>query len=194
MSATASAPLNAPPPLRGAVPVAQPALRPSADLLNGLGKLRTDLLQQSEAALARLQLSQLAALPRDGERGLLEWLFELPVRRGDDIDLWSLRVYREPDSQPRDRRPRPPCWSVLLAFDLPGLGPVQARVRLVGERVSTDFWAAHQHTVPLLNGHLHELRRSLSAVGLEVAELKCRAGSMPTAGSGDNKPLINERA
>ena len=56
-----------PAPLRGALPVPQSALQVSLDLINRMGNFRTDLLQQAEAALARIQLHQLAAVPREGE-------------------------------------------------------------------------------------------------------------------------------
>jgi len=183
-----------PPPFRGAAPLPQPALQASLDLLNRLGNLRTDLLQQSEAALARLQLSQLAALPREGERGLLEWLFELPVRRGDDIDLWALRVFREPQEQAKGSHPPSPCWSVQLAFDLPGLGPMQAQVRLSGEQVSTRFWAQQADTLPVIREHLHELRRALTDAGIEVGDLDCQAGIMPGPKAAEIQPIINEKA
>ncbi|WP_455234539.1 flagellar hook-length control protein FliK [Thiogranum longum] len=179
-----------PPPFRGAVPVPQAALQASLDLLNRVGNLRTDLLQQSEAALARLQLSQLAALPKEGEPGLLEWLLELPIRRGDDIDLWSLRLFREPG---KEQHQQEPGWSVQLAFDLPGLGPLQAHVQLSGERVSTSFWAERQDTLTVLRQHLHELREAMTGAGLEVAELQCRSGCMPAPKPASRHPLISEK-
>jgi len=113
-----------PAPLRGTVPVPQSALQISLDLINRLGNFRTDLLQQTEAALARIQLHQLAAVPREAERGLLEWLFELPIRRGDDIDLWSMRLLRDSGQQQHETRKPAQRWTAQLAFDLPGLGPV----------------------------------------------------------------------
>jgi hypothetical protein len=150
-------------------------------------------LQQTEAALARIQMHQLAALPRDGERGFLEWLFEFPIRRGEDLDLWSMRLFRDPTGQPpRDRFPAP-AWSVQLAFDLPGLGPMQAQVRLAGEQISTRFWAEQTATLPLLREHLPELRQALLRIGLEVSELECQGGSMQASVPGDREPLISEK-
>ena len=182
------------PPLRGSIPVPQAAIQNSLALLNRGADFRTDLLQLTEAALARLQLHQLAALPREGERGLLEWLFELPLRRGDEIDLWSLRVWAEQRQQRQQKRQRPHHWSVQLAFDLPGLGPMQAQIQLTGEQVSTRFWAEQQDTLPLLRAHMHELRRAFSEAGLNVGELECQPGPRPAEKSTGNRALINEKA
>jgi flagellar hook-length control protein FliK len=155
---------------------------------------RTDLLQQAEAALARIQLHQLAALPREGERGLLEWLFELPIRRGEDIDLWSMRVFAEHRQKQQETRQQTPNWSVQLAFDLPGLGPMQVQLQLAGEQVSTRFWAEHQDTLPLLREHMHELRQALSEAGLDVGELECQPGPRPAVKTSNNQALIREKA
>jgi len=182
-----------PAPLRGTVPVPQSALQASLDLINRLGNFRTDLLLQAEAALARIQLNQLAAVPRESERGLLEWLFELPIRRMDAIDLWSMRLLRDNRGQQYEAQPPSPRWTVQLAFDLPGLGAVQAQVQLRNERISAYFWTEQTDTLPLFNTHLHELRAALGTAGLEVDELDCRHGARPAGHSGSEHPLIRER-
>ena len=182
------------PPLRGSMPVPQPALQANLALLARVADFRTDLLQQIEAALARIQLHQLAALPREGERGLLEWLLEVPIRRGDDIDLWSMRIFAEHRQQQHEVRQQVPNWSVQLAFDLPGLGPIQAQVQLAGEQVSTRFWAEQQDTLPLLREHMHELRQALSEAGLDVGELECQPGPRPAVKSTGSQALIRDKA
>lgn len=164
------------------------------ELLNRAADFRTNLLQQTEAALARIQLHQLAALPREGERGLLEWLLEVPIRRGEDIDLWSMRVFSEHRQQQHETPQQAPNWSVQLAFDLPGLGPMQAQVQLAGEQVSTRFWTEHQDTLPLLRGHMHELRQALSEAGLDVGELECQPGPRPAVKSTGSQALIRDKA
>ncbi|MDT8387932.1 MAG: flagellar hook-length control protein FliK [Thiogranum sp.] len=182
-----------PPPLPGNVPVPQAAVVASLDWLNRSGTLRADLLLQVEAALARTQLQQLAAVPREGERGLLEWLLDLPVRRDEAIDLWSLRIFREPQDGRRPPRRHNAGWTVQLAIDLPGLGPMQIHVHLEGEQISTRFWAAQEETLPLLRNHLHELRRALQDAGLEVGELDCQNGVAPAGRSRGREPLISEK-
>jgi hypothetical protein len=173
------------------VPAPQAAAQATIDLVNRIGNLRTDLLQQTEAALARVQLHQLASQPREVERGLLEWLFELPVRRGDDIDLWSMRFVREQAEQRAQQRKAQHKWSVQLAFDLPGLGPVQAQVTLHGERVSTRFWAGREASLPLFRENLQSLQKMLGDAGLEVGELDCVPGPMPSGAAAPS--LIREK-
>ena len=185
-------PGSAPPPFPGAAPAPQAAVQATIDLLNRLGNLRTDLLQQAEKALARIQLHQLASShPRQAEHGLLEWLLELPVRRGDEIDLWSMRIAREEHEQAARKAQARHHWSVQLAFDLPGLGPVQAQVTLAGERVSTRFWTGREDTLPLFREHLQKLQDMLGHAGLEVGSLDCIPGPMPARAAAP--PLIREK-
>jgi hypothetical protein len=186
--------VNPMPPFSGVVPVPQAPAQATIDLLNRLGHLRLDLLQQTEAALARIHLNQLASLPREADHRLVEWLFDIPVRRGDTIDLWSARIYRDADEQSQTREQPAAQWRVQLAFDLPGLGPIQAQINLQGERISTHFWTTEAHTLPLLRQHLHELRRGMLAAGLEVGDIDCQQGAIPGAATGPRNPLINETA
>lgn len=183
---------SVPPPFRGTIPVAQPAVRSGLELFD-IDSMRTDLLRQIEATLSRLQMQQLATVPRDGERGLVEWLLDLPVRRGENIDLWSMRWYREPESAAGEK-PGIQGWCVQLAFDLPGLGPMQALVQLQGEQVTTRFWTQQAQTLPLLRAHLGELRQALQAAGLKVAELDCHTGSIPATDTKPGKSFIREKA
>lgn len=194
VNAPASGSLNPAPPFTGVVPAPQTPAQVTIDLLNRFGHLRTDLLQQTEAALARIHLNQLASLPREAEQRLVEWLFDIPVRRGDTIDLWSARVYRDADGETRERDRPATQWHVQLAFDLPGLGPVQAQINLQGERVSAHFWAAEPQTLPLLREHLHELRRGMLAAGLAVGDIDCRQGAIAGSAKGPGNPLIDETA
>jgi Flagellar hook-length control protein FliK len=186
--------LNPPPPFAGVVPTPQTPVKASLDLLNSLDQLRLDLLHQTEAALARIHLNQLASLPKEGDHRLVEWLFDIPVRHGEDIDLWSARLYRDAEGNAGSAEQALPLWSVQLAFDLPRLGPVQAQINLQGERVSTHFRAARPSTLPLLHAHLHELRRSMQDAGLEVGAIDCRCGTIDDTDRPSPEPLINDQA
>jgi hypothetical protein len=192
-AASGTSGINPPPPFAGVVPTPQASMQASLDLLNRLGNLRLDLLKQTEAALARVQLNQLASLPRESENRLVEWLFDIPVRRGNDVDLWSARLYRDAEGNTETNEKTKAQWSVQLAFDLPGLGPMQAQVNLHGDRVSTHFWATRQDTLPRLRENLHALREAMLEVGLDVGEIDCQLGAIPDIPGRDRGPLISEK-
>src|SRR5690606_17676994 len=144
-----------------------------------------------EGALARLQLTQLSSLPADHEQRTV-WMTELPVRNGADSDIFGLRIERDDGRAGKGRRGH--TWTVSLAFDLPGLGPVRARIGLSGEQVvSAAFWAEQTETMQLFQEHLADLHRQLEAAGLEVGVLACHSGTPPTPAE-DTPRLLDERA
>lgn len=140
---------------------------------------RGGLLQQVESALSRVKLNQLASLPQERQQPP-EWLVELPVRRGEDaIDVWGLRLRREGGRSDSETARNGAGWTVMLAFDLPGLGPVQARVSLSGERqISTRFLSEQGEPLRRLSEHLPRLRARLEQSGLVVQDLDVKRGRL----------------
>lgn len=177
------------PPQRGQPP------QPQAVAALGRAALEPlELLRQSEGALARIQLNQLSSLT--GERPTAgDWLIELPVRRDGDIDLWGLRIGREPDRDGTGAAEGgAPGWAVTLAFELPGLGPMQARIALCGERVTAQFFSPSRDIAPLVRTHLPLLDARLRAAGLEVGELGCSEGRLPVTPDTARARILDERA
>lgn len=178
------------PPLRGAFPQPQAANQPTLMDRASAEQLRAELQHQVEGALARIQLSQFASLAAE-EEGRAVWLLELPVRRDDDCDLIGLRI--EQDGEEKDERHEP--WAVSLAFNLPGLGPVRARISMSGKQISAAFWAEREETNLLFRESLSVLHAQLEGAGLEVGTLACHIGRpAETTLGGDVPRLLDERA
>jgi len=178
------------PPLRGSQPRPQPRVQVRTESNPAPAPVRQQLARQVESALARVQLSQLASLPAAGGDGV-QWLLELPVRGEGYADIFQLRLDQQQRQAESGGRP---VWQVTLAFELPELGPVHARIRFDGEAVSTYFWSERGATADLFNGALEALRRDLRQAGLSVGELVCRHGVYPGATSvADAGPVIRER-
>ncbi len=133
-----------------------------------------DLIRHAEAALARIQLHQLAALAQ--EQPPLSWAGEVPVRHGDHIDVFQFRIEKDANQSPDGQQQ---SWSTWLSFSLQTLGPLHTKLTLTGKRLSAAFWAESSATASLLNEHLNHLQQSLELTGLEVADLHCRQGRPP---------------
>ena len=190
--ARAAATAHPAPPLRGLPPQAQPASAPTLARVSLASAALNELQQQTEGSLARLQLNQLASLP-DSTEPRPSWLLELPLRHQAQVDLFHLRIGREA-SDHADNAVAGRPWVVNLAFDLPGLGPVRARVAILGEQVSTTFWAEQAGTTQAFHTHLETLRQNLQQAGLGVGDLVCRTGQAPQPPAGPRAPLMDTRA
>lgn len=152
-----------------------------------------ELQLQAEGALARVQLNQLSSLPQERQPGM-EWLVELPVRRQQETDIWNLRISRDPERD-TGRGPADGAagWSVMLAFDLPGLGPMQTRVNLRGEQISAQFFSQTPGILSLIREHLPMLQARLRQAGLQIDELSCHHGQIPAPITPQRTRLLDER-
>jgi len=166
-----------PPPLRGNTP--QPQSMAKANL-SGLAKLPLLLLElgkQVESSLARTQLHQAASLPAS-EQSPTNLAFELPIRNNEYIDIFDV-VITEEDKKKQGEKDRKQQGGISLAFDLGGLGPVHAKLRMIDNKISTTFWAENTETTRLFNQNLENLRQRYQQAGLESSELCCYRGAPP---------------
>jgi hypothetical protein len=151
--------------------------------------LLEQLLQQTEAGLARILTQQLHTASHDPQRPV--WLLELPVRQGDGVDVFDLRIQRDAEDKEADAKRAQHTWTVMLAFDLQGLGPVRAQVSLVQDQISTFWWADQADTVELFHQHLDHLQHRISAAGLKVNKLHCQQGIPDTEQTPRTLPISN---
>lgn len=180
-----------PPPQRHGQPSPQATQVSHFSAQTPVQQIHAELTQQVEAALARLQLHQLGSLPQAEDKPQA-WLLELAVRNNEQTELFGLHV--EQDASQTGAQ-QDSLWSVMLAFDLPGLGPVRARVSVSGEHASVIFWAEHENASRLFEQNLPLLQDQLQLAGLQVADLQCHCGRpVQTQSESDPSGLLDERA
>ena len=177
-----------PPPLRGTTP--QPQAKATANLANlaSLPSLLLELGKQVESALSRTQLHQAASLSA-GEPGPTNLAFELPIRNNQQIDIFDIVINNEEEQRDQDEEDKKQQWGISLAFDLDGLGPVYAKLKMIDNKISTTFWAKDTETTQLFNQNLDNLRQRYHQAGLESSELCCYPGT-PPASPTSNLPHI----
>lgn len=152
------------------------------------------LAKEADAALARITTQQLLSLPEHGADPS-QWIFDLPLRHGERVDVFHLHVFREKHA--RDSK-QPPAWCVRLSFDLITLGKVDALVTLFADSVSVSLWAQQNDTARLFEQHLADLRSGLQEAGIVINRMHCECGDAPFTGDTPLKQkrdgLIDERA
>lgn len=180
-------------PLQRGLPPLPPPLAALAQLAkSGTPLTPQELLRHVEGALARVQLNQLSSLPLDRQLAP-EWLIELPVRRDSETDIWCLRISRDQEQDKKSAPNAAPGWTVMLAFDLPGLGPMQTRVSLSGDRVTAQFFCQTQGVLPVISEHLPLLQARLQQAGLQVNDLSCHHGQIPAPARPPKTRILDER-
>lgn len=153
------------------------------------------LLQTLESGVARIQTQQAHSLPQPAENRQV-WQFDLPVHWQDRREQVELQVTRD-DSRRNSGQEGSP-WEVVLKFECAGLGPVEARVQLAGDRVSSTFWCRQSTADAKISEHLPDLDLALRRAGLEVGRLASCHGAppQPVAPETDTAPrrLLDLRA
>ncbi len=137
-----------------------------------LEQLLTQLLQQSDSGLARMQHQQLLMAQAETRP---QWILELPVKHGDDVDVFDMRIHPDAE-QHRDKPDRQQPWTVMLAFNLEGLGPVRAQISLYNGQISTYWWAEQPQTVSLFHQHISHLQNRLQHAGVPIDKVSCECG------------------
>jgi len=178
---------NAAQPVHPEIPQAQARATATVTTLT-TEHLLQQLLQQTEGGLARMLTQQLHTVNHDPQRPL--WLLELPVRHDNGVDVFDLRIQRDTEQGQASERAQH-TWTVMLAFDLPELGPIRAQVSLVNDQISTYWWADQDNTVSLFHQHLDQLQHRFSSAGLKVNKLHCQQGIPDAAQQPRNAPISN---
>jgi len=155
-------------------------------------KVLLELLKQIDGAISRIQTHQLHSLPReDGAQQV--WQFELPIRNGQEFDLFHFRITREGAPRNNDETA---SWTLVLHMNLATLGPMRVQLRLQGEALSTVIWSQKETTHALVHEHLEGLRKGYERSGLEVQRLEAFLGAaeIPEEIPEDTTPLLHEKA
>lgn len=165
-----------PPPLPNAPLRAQPPVQSNLGAMGDFQELRSELMRQTQSALARVQLGQLSSVRTDPEANP-QWMLEMPIRNGDAVDMVQVRI--ESRGAKRARKGGK-SWTVSLALDLGKLGPMEAKVTLgEDESISTLFWSEREAATEALSRNMPLLQRNLTDCGLKVGRLGARTGEAP---------------
>jgi hypothetical protein len=150
------------------------------------------LLQQADAALARIEQNQLATLSGSPHATTL-LAVDLPMRDSQHVGVLELSIEEQATGATGRETVMP--WSVWLHFDFEQLGKVHARITLRGEEVSAALWAEHETTTALFQQHLATLEGALRHAGLVPTALHCQTGTPPRAEeAAPPSSLLDERA
>jgi Flagellar hook-length control protein FliK len=173
-----------PPPFRGALPSAQPVASPSIAPSAPLPAIAHHLLNDTDAAIARQTLLQVASLPDhvDIASARLDpaaprWNFEIPFATLQGTAIAQFEVSR--DGGGGDVEVAKRVWRARFSLDIEPAGPVHALVSLSGERTSVRIWAERPVTAAQLRAGVSRLSQALNEAELQPGDIVIRDGAPP---------------
>ena len=150
-----------------------------------------DLLNQSEAVLAKIVLNQLASIPNE-ENGKQVWQIELPFLNGQNAEITKLRIIR--DEENRENKEIKRKWTVVLQLNPPGLETINCKLSLSGEQVDAFFWSGDDKSTRLIKDQLGLLKERFQKADLRPGHLGARCGKPPSEPTVNiHEPLVDEK-
>jgi hypothetical protein len=180
----AAARATTPPPVRGALPSAQfvavPSLAPNTPLAATVHRL----LDDTDAAIARQTLLQVASLPdrtdASGHRidpTVPQWNFEIPFATPQGTAMAQFEISRDGGNESADSAKR--AWRARFSLNVEPAGPVHALVTLNGDQTFVRMWAERPATAQQLRAGITELTQALAKAELKPGDIVVRDGTPP---------------
>jgi hypothetical protein len=175
---------NTPPPIRGALPAAQPIASPTIAPHAPLEVTAHHLLDDTDAAIARQTLLQVASLPDridtsapKADMTAPRWNFEIPFATPQGTAMAQFEISRDGGEQEVEAAKR--VWRARFSLDVEPAGPVHALISLTGEKTSVRIWAERPATAEQLRAGASDLSQALSRAELQPGDIVIRDGAPP---------------
>lgn len=172
------------PPFRGASPSAQPIALPSIDINEPPASMGRQLLDQTDAALARQTLLQLASLPdrpelANASQTTPRWSFEIPFATPQGTAMAQFEISRDGGKESEEASSSSRVWRARFTLDVEPTGPVHALVSLIGEKTAVRMWAERPETAAQLRAGTDALGQALRQAELEPGDILIGEGAPP---------------
>jgi Flagellar hook-length control protein FliK len=171
-----------PPPVNGALPSAQPVAPATLSAHAPLETALQHLLSDTDGAIARQTLLQIASLPGQTDpsatrldASIPRWNFEIPFATPQGTAMAQFEISR--DGGGRDVEGAKQVWRARFSLNVEPAGPVHALVSLNGDRTSVRMWAERPATASQLRAGLSQLSQALSRAELTPGEIVVRDGA-----------------
>lgn len=177
-----------PPPIRDALPVAQGVGVPSIAVGASSTEVLHRLLGDTDAALARQTLLQVASLPDRADLAVARndpavprWNFEIPFATALGTAVAQFEIARDGGGSEAEAAKR--IWRARFSLDIEPAGPVHALVSLTGDTTSVRMWAERPGTASRLRAGAAQLSQALSLAELKPGDIVIREGAPPQTAS-----------
>jgi hypothetical protein len=172
-----------PPPFRGSATTAQPVALPSLAPDDVPAAVAHRLIEDTDAALARQTLLQVASLPVDvpGVRTdpmMPRWNFEIPFATPQGTAVAQFEISRD-GGRGSEAEASQRAWRARFSLDVEPSGPVHALVSLSNGRTSVRMWAERPATAAQLRINAPQLSHALREAALEPGDIVIGEGAPP---------------
>lgn len=149
---------------------------------DGKQAAQTQLAKVLQEGLARIRSNQLQSSPatRGADQGSPTAIqTEIPIALNGQLSEVKVKIDQEIWPEEQELKPGEEYsrrWVIELNFSPPELGNLHARLLYHNEKLKTHLWVEKDEHLPSVSKKLHELKERLTALGIEIEEVRCQAG------------------
>ena len=136
-------------------------------------ELLQDLKIGIDGVLAKITSQQLTTLTRETD-SLLLLLFDIVLKDKTDNHLIQFRLEQEKSTKDQNLS----SWTVALNFNFKELGPIQARLHLTDNHISTVFRAEQENTAKNISQQINLLDTAFRRIGFDAINLDVSHGDI----------------
>jgi hypothetical protein len=173
-----------PPPVSGALPAAQPVMAATLVSNSPSETAMHHLIADTEGALARQTLLQVASLPDRVDSTVARqdvtsprWNFEIPFVTPQGTAVAQFEISR--DGGGNEVAAAKQVWRARFSLDVEPAGPVHALISLSGDRTSVRMWAERSATAMQLRAGAAQLTQALVRAELKPGDIVIGDGAPP---------------
>ena len=178
------------PPYADAPTVPQAPAAPTISAATPPRDIALHLLDQTDGAIARQTLLQIASLPAgqttavaaSGQPDAARLIFDIPIATAQGTAVAQIRIERD-GTRNSGSNQNGPVWRANFSIDFEPIGPVHVRIAQMGERTAVTLNAERSESAARLSEGLPLLEAGLRDAELEPGELRCVSNS-PAAPAG----------
>jgi hypothetical protein len=171
-----------PPPISGGLPTAQPVMAATLVAHAPVEATLHHLLTDTDGAIARQTLLQVASLPGQPDAGTTRsdptaprWNFEIPFLTPQGTAMAQFEISR--DGSGREVEAAKQVWRARFSLNVEPAGPIHALVSLNGQKTSVRMWAERPSTAAELRAGVSQLSQALSRAELQPGDIVVRDGA-----------------
>jgi hypothetical protein len=141
------------------------------------------LLAETDAALSRHTMLQIASLPDDpaaprSADNAQRLVLDIPLVTPQGTAIVQLRIERDEKRNAKGKKAS--VWQAMFSIDTEPLGPVHARVAMVGDTANVSLFAERGEAAAALRDNIPLLQAGLAEAAVEPGDILCAKGAPAT--------------
>lgn len=129
-----------------------------------------------DGAISRIEAQQLLLVQAQNQQQT-SMLFDIPVMDRNQLSTWNFHIRDEANDLTDNEREK--VWTVVLAVDLPAVGPLSIQLRHSHGATGITFYSEHAPVCRLIDQAAENFTQRLADLGFSGVDVSSHLGNLP---------------